>query len=289
MEAEVFIWALAATVIAGIQAFLLKVVANQGRNSALNSLMMYGFSGIAALAAAIFFYDMPDEIGMIILLGVLGGVTHAVGNFFRIESLKSIDSVIFFPLNKVLGPLLVVIGGLWFFSESLTLWEIIGIALSICVPLLLVSSVERHRQNNLGRGITLMAISTALTSAGILFSKQGTTYDSTLMWIMFLGQAAGTVTSLILFLREKHVRDGRYFGITKEDIKLGLWSALLSFTGFWAMLKAVSMGQVSIVYVIHAHYILIPIVLSIWWYREHIDARKVAAVALSFLAIGLLI
>jgi hypothetical protein len=41
--------------------------------------------------------------------------------------------------------------------------------------------------------------------------------------------------------------------------------------------------------VIHAHYILVPIILSIWWYGEHINTRKVAAVVLSFLAISLLI
>ena len=72
-------------------------------------------------------------------------------------------------------------------------------------------------------------------------------------------------------------------------MKLGAITGVFSFTGFWMLLKAMSMGQISIVYVIHAHYILVPIVLSIWWYREHINVRKVAAVGVSFLAIALLI
>ncbi len=289
MDDAVFIWALAATLIAGVGAFVQKIVANQGRNSALNGFLMYSISGAAAFLAAVLLYEIPKDMPAIILFGVLGGVTHALGNFVRIESLKFIDSVIFFPLNKVFGPLLVVCGGLWWFGEILTGWELLGIGLSICVPLLLVSSVERHRQKNLHNGLLLLLVSTILTSFGILFTKQGLLYDATLLWVMLLGQIAGATTSLILFFREKHVREGVNFGVTRSDMWLGLLSALFSFTGFWAMLKALSIGQVSIVYVIHAHYILIPILLSIWWYREHIDGRKIAAVALSFLAIGLLI
>ena len=52
---------------------------------------------------------------------------------------------------------------------------------------------------------------------------------------------------------------------------------------------ALSTGLVSIVYIIQAHYILIPIVLSVWWYRDHINVRKFIAVVVSFFAITLLV
>ncbi|MEK7155883.1 MAG: DMT family transporter, partial [Patescibacteria group bacterium] len=289
MDGVVFAWTLGATIIGGVQAFVQKVVANQGRNSALNGFLMYGLSAVAAFVTLVLFYEVPKELFEIVVFGLLGGVTHAIGNFIRIESLKSIDSVIYFPINKVLGPLIVIVGGIWWFGESLALREIIGITVSICVPLILVSSAEKHRQVNLHLGLILLVISTVLTSFGALLTKKGLAYDETLLCVMLLGQIAGAATSLIIFLREKHVRDGKNFGITLADLKLGAITGVFSFTGFWMLLKAMSMGQISIVYVIHAHYILVPIVLSIWWYREHINVRKVAAVGVSFLAIALLI
>ena len=289
MESVIFAWTLAATVIAGLQAFVQKVIANQGRNAAFNGFLMYGISGMLAFVFLVLFYEVPDELFWVGVFGLIAGITHAIGNFIRIESLKYIDSVIYFPINKVLGPIIVIVGGLVWFGETLTMQQIVGISLSLCVPLLLISAAEHKRQIDLRTGLIFLVLSTVLTSLGALFTKKGLSYDETVLVIMMLGQASGAATSLMIFLREKHVRDGKNFGITVEDIKYGVLTALLSFSGFFAFLKAVQVGQISIVYVIHAHFILIPIVLSIWWYGEHVNLRKVAAVAVSFLAIGLLV
>jgi uncharacterized membrane protein len=54
-------------------------------------------------------------------------------------------------------------------------------------------------------------------------------------------------------------------------------------------MNAMSTGQVSLVYTIQAHYIVIPIILSVIYYKEHMDLRKFAAVVLSMVAIGLLV
>jgi drug/metabolite transporter (DMT)-like permease len=289
MDGTTFAWTLAATLFAGIQLFFQKVVASQGRNAALNGALMYGLSGAAILFIIFFWYDVPESINAIALFGLLAGITHAIGNFVRIESLRFIDSVIFFPLNKVLGPIIVVIGGVWWFGDALSARESIGVILSICVPLVLISATEKHRQTDLTRGLLFLVISTVLTSVGILFTKQGLLFDPTLFYIMGMGQLFGMITSLAIFFRERHVRASKHFGITSADLWLGALAGILSFASFYSLLKAMSLGQLSLVYVIHAHYILVPIILSIWWYGEHINTRKVAAVVLSFLAISLLI
>ncbi len=76
--------------------------------------------------------------------------------------------------------------------------------------------------------------------------------------------------------------------IEKRDVVLGLVSGTLGFFATYTLLQALLSGLVSIVYVIVAHYILIPIVLSVWWYGEHINFRKVAAIVLSLVAISVL-
>jgi len=289
MDGITLAWTLAATLFAGIHLFLQKIVANENRSSAFNGFFMYGISGAMALAVMFSISEIPEEWAAIGFFAIIAGVTHGIGNFVRIESLKYIDSVIYFPINKVLGPLIVLVGGIVFFKDSLTVLQYIGIIASICVPLLLVSATEKHLQNNLRLGIIFLVVSTLLTAGSTLFTKQALVDTSTVLFVLSIGQIAGTVSSLIILLKQHGREFRKTLNLDFREIYLGVIGGILAFFSSYSLLKALSLGLISIVYTIHAHYILVPIVLSIWWYREHINVRKVAAVALSFLAIALLV
>ena len=282
-----FLWALAATVAAGVQVFSQKVVAHERRDSALNGIFGYGIS--ATLAALVFFvgFSVPAQWQVIGLIAATAGLVHGAGSFLRIESLKHIDTVIYFPINKVIGPLIVVVIGVWWFGDSLSWWQYIGIALSITVPLLLVSSAEKHRQHNLALGLILLVISTVLTSLTSPFQKAALNIDPTLFFTMMVAQFAGTIASITLYWYTKR-HEGQYLSLHGRDVKLGIINGILQFVSFFSFLKAVSLGLISIVYVIHAHYILVPIILSVWWYKDHINVRKIVAIVISTLAITLL-
>lgn len=284
MDTATFLWTLAATLLAGIQLFFQKVVAQEKRDSAFNGLMMYGISGVAAAVLLFMGHVVPVEWKLIALFGLFSGAIHSLGNFIRIEGLKYIDSVVYFPINKVLGPVLVVLGGVLIFSESITFKQYIGICFSLTVPLLLISSVEHMRQNNLRRGIWFVVLSTVCTSISILLTKEVIGLDADVLFILATAQIAGVLSSGALLVRKKRSLSH----LDRRDVLLGAIAGILGFCSYYALLKALSTGLISIVYVIQAHYILIPIVLSVWWYKEHINMRKIIAVAVSFLAIGLL-
>lgn len=288
MDQATLYWTLTATALGGVQLFFQKVVAEEKRNSAFNGFMMYGLSAIAALLVLFLQSELPKEWLMASLFGLAGGVFHASGNFIRIEALKYIDSVIYFPLNKMLGPFLVVVGGVFLFGESLKVIQYLGIALSLSVPLILISSAEHHRQNNLRQGLVFVVISTVLTAVSALLVKQGTAYDSSVLLLLAYAQLSGAVASAVIFFRQTGSSRLRIASIDKRDLHLGIIAGAIAFFSAYTMLKALSMGFASLVYVIHAHYILIPIILSVWWYRDHINMRKFAAVVVSFLAIALL-
>jgi drug/metabolite transporter (DMT)-like permease len=287
MDQATFLWALAATLLAGIQVFSQKVVAHEGRDSALNGIFGYGISGIIAAAIFLVFYDLPEAWIPILAIASISGIVHAAGSYIRIESLKFIDAVIYFPVNKVLGPLLVVFIGVWWFGENLNLYQYIGIAFSLTVPLLLVSSSEHHRQQNLQLGLILLVASTILTALTSPVMKAAIDMDATLFFSMLVGQGAGTFSSILLYAYSKR-EERKYFSLHARDIQLGLTNGVLQFFSFYAFLMALSLGFVSIVYVIHAHYILIPIILSVWWYKDHINMRKFVAIVVSSAAIALL-
>lgn len=288
MSAETLAWTLASTFFAGVALFLQKVVAEERRSSAFNGLVSYGTSGGVALLLAFSLSRVPEHWQAMVLLGLAAGAAHGLGNFLRIESLKYIDSVIFFPLHKIIGPLLVVIGGIAFFHDDLRIWQYIGVTLSLTVPLLLISSAERLRQSNLMRGLQFMAYSSFLSAAAVLFSKQGLLYPGAVILVLITSQFAGTLASALILVRTHGLGSAMVSHADRRDMWLGIWSGVISFVSSYCLFRAIATGFVSLVYVIQAHYILIPIILSVWWYKDHIDIRKFAAVVVSFLAITLL-
>ncbi len=288
MSLEAALWTLTTMFAGGVQVFLQKVIAHEGRSNGLNGAFMYaGPTGVALVA--LLFVGIPTAWQMVTLYAVLSGAVYSIGNYVRVESFKYIDTVLYLPLNKVLGPLLVIAGSLLFLGESLTRWQVLGVAFSVCVPLLLISSTEKHRQNNLKLGLLFLVASTALMSASYIFNKPGLALDQSVFFFMFVSQATGFVLSMAFHLRSNK-NESHLASLTKRrDWELGALTMVISVIALYALLKAISIGQLSLVYTIQAHYILIPIILSVWWYGEHINARKLFAVVVSFLAIGLLI
>lgn len=287
MDAVTFAWTIATTLFAGLQLFVQRMVAKEGRDSAFAGFLMYAVSLVFALAMLPAF-GIPEAWLLIAVFGLLSGATHGFGNFLRLEALKDIDSVIYFPINKVLGPILVVIGGVLWFSEALVAREYLGIALSLSVPLLLISAGEHSRQNNLKRGLMFLVVSTILTSIAMLFSKAGTNESANIVFLLLMTQVAGVVSSALVFYHQRHPHLSYFAHLERRDFTLGLTIGILSFLAYYTFLTALSTGYVSLVYVIHAHYILIPIILSVWWYKDHINMRKFFAIVLSSLAILLL-
>ncbi|KKW09394.1 MAG: hypothetical protein UY44_C0002G0034 [Candidatus Kaiserbacteria bacterium GW2011_GWA2_49_19] len=288
MDQTTFYWTIAATIFGGIQLFFQKVVAQEKRDSAFNGLMMYGVSGIAVFIYLFAYYGIPSEWRIIVGFALAGGALHGIGNYIRIEALKYIDSVLYFPINKVLGPLIVVIGGIFILGDSLTPQQYIGIGTSFIVPMLLISSTEHHRQNNLRQGMKFVVISTIFTSASILFTKQATSYEQAVLFVFVIAQIAGSASSLAILMKQRGFKFSGGLALDRRDMYLGLIAAVLGIFSTYTLITALSTGLVSLVYVIHAHYILIPIVLSVWWYKDHINLRKILAIVVSFLAIGLL-
>src|SRR6185437_5606099 len=108
MDTTTLLWTLGATFFAGLQLFISKIVAHEKRDGAFQGLMMYGVSGAIALVIAIS-HPWPAHWLIAGIFGLAAGGIHSFGNYIRIQSLKNIDSVIYFPLNKLIGPLAVVI------------------------------------------------------------------------------------------------------------------------------------------------------------------------------------
>lgn len=287
MDSVTLMWALAATVLSGMQMFTGKVIAHNKGSSAFNALMTYAVSGV--MAYGVWFYYgsvVPDAWKWIVFFALGSGVLHGIGYIIRIDALHHVDSTLFFPLNKILGPILVCLGGVWWLGESLTGIQMLGIVLSLSVPVLLISNTEHSRQKNLKLGLALVVISTLFTSVSMVMTKQGADLDAQVIFMMMVSQLGASVISLAIYLYQN--KPSELLRATFFDINVGLVSGFFAFVSFYALLVAYNLGKISLVYTVHAHYILVPVFLSVWWYKEHIDMRKFAAVVLSCVTITLL-
>lgn len=289
MSYEAVLWIIITTILTGVHATLGKIIAQKKINIALNSVFNFLFSFIFFAIILIFKnQNLPENYLLIIYISLCGGFLYGISFIFRIKSLENIDSVLFFPINKILGPILAVLGGIFIFGEYLNIKQFIGVSLSILVPILLINKTEKIRQNNLFIGLIFLFISVISGIVQVYFLKYLLNLKADIFIIVtFMQFFAFVVSFLILFYENK--KDKIVFKITKLDIYYGLFSGLIATFSFGTFVKALSLAPLSLLYTIHAHYILIPIIFSVFYYREHINFRKAMAVIISMLAISFLI
>lgn len=280
-----FALALISMVAAGFLSFIFKMAAAHGHSGGIVMAYVYGVMGLWS-TGVIWYFDIAfsDDWLVTIGLGVFVGVGIALSNIAKIASLKNIDSAIFFPIYKALGPIAITVIGIVAFAEQFTLFESIGIVAGITVPLLLLHKSEKSRQNNLQLGLIFMLV--AIFFSIITVVAQKIVSDSGMSLWLFLMTAgyAGAVASVLVHLyRERDLSTNRL--INPQLLLLGLVGGVLEVTISYTFMRALEGGQVAIVYTIVSFYLLIPIVLSVWFYQEHMNMRKAFAIGLSILAI----
>jgi drug/metabolite transporter (DMT)-like permease len=238
MSPEAIFWTTLTTLFSGVFVAMSKVVVQKNLNPNLNTVLSYGISLFGMLC--LFFgtnAQIPDNYTTIILLAFAGGVIYGVSFLTRMESLRYIDSVIFFPINKILGPILVVSGSILMFGEALTSMQIFGVLLSICVPLLLISKQEKHRQNHLYLGIILLIISTFASALNLMFPKTALNFINSLSFY-YVWQYFATLLFALLYYVYCEYKNPTRHTITKHEINVGLFTGVFSFLTAYTWMRA---------------------------------------------------
>jgi drug/metabolite transporter (DMT)-like permease len=277
--------ALASVVFAGLLSFILKIGAERRYSGAV-------LNGIAALVSLLITLAVGWWLGervtvFVMLMAVANGGLFVYGTLARSDALSAIDAAIFFPIYKIVGPALVLAAGIIVFGERLTLMQSVGFVLALSVPLLLIDRVEHSRQRDLKRGVWLAIVAAVCISVGQIFSKMVMATGSG-PYLYSAAAYAMTVAGIGIPFAYRHgtevVRASRW----QDIVWLGTLAGIFQCLGFITLLYAFQSGPVSTTYAINSTYILIPIILSIWYYGEHWNARKVIAIALSIGAVVLL-
>lgn len=286
-----FIFAVASALIGGFGAFANKITAQRKYDSELVLLINAITSIVILFPLAIFFEGYSVVSPALFFLVLISGMIATSTALMKVYALHYIDSAIFLPLFKVVGPIIVIGFGVLFFNESFTSREWFGLMVSLLVPLLLISKMERLRQNNLNLGIILIFVAAAVSSVIAVLQKYATEIAEAPLWIVAFS-SLGMFVSSTLYYFYKHRRRSLEIirgNFSKGVFMVGMVRTVFAGGGFYLTILAYTYGgPLGVVYTINSLYILPPIILAIVFYNEHWNMRKVFAIVLSIAALALL-
>jgi drug/metabolite transporter (DMT)-like permease len=268
---------------AGMFSFTLKIAAEKGIPA--SRLMMHVYSWGVLFSFLLFYNSFQiGDIMSVVIFAFLHQFFYYLAIITRVRSLEHIDSTIYFPLYKTIGPIIILIVSFLFFHESLNVSGWIGVILGIVTSMLLISKKESHRQGNLSKGLILMFVGTLLTTLTVMVGKIVRTGDFNIELYILLSMCFGLLLSLITFLRPFKIQERSSLGSKNKKIYLlGFLSGIALFGTIYSFTLALE-GHTAIVYTINSFSILIPVLLSVFFFKEHFNIKKGAAILSSILA-----
>lgn len=279
-----FLFAIFSALTSGSYSFVIKISAENHNNPTELTFYSFLFSVIILIFLSPFLNIESNGIFWFALgLAFVNALTFYFGITTRVISLKNIDSAIYFPIYKTLGPLLVLLISLFIFGEELSGMEWIGIIVGITVPLLLLTKKENARQRNLKVGLFFLIIGTVCTVIAAWAAKAYVVLGGAPILFIVLTHIIATAFGYgNMKFKEKKGKLKKY-----SQEKMYLLSFLLGIFNlmtFYFYLRALE-GNLAIVYTINSFSLLVPVLLSIVVYKEHFNLRKALAVVLSIVAI----
>jgi len=270
----------------GIQRFLYKVSAEKRCNSAWTS---FSFMGTVALLSSILFFASKETLTNLFFLLCISFVNSAsflANTITAMEALKRISMSVVYPVIR-LNTTVVVIFSIIYFRDRLSIYQILGIILAIIVILILIRydyEEQRVRDKNVKVGFILIFLALLSGVVAAISTKFAAIYTNTLGF-MAISYIFSTFFSLGLRKRLKSEQENSNH---RNALIIGCSMGLANFIGFYAFLKALSMGPLSIIISISGMYFVIAIVLSALIYREKLNRLRIAGICLTIIAVTLM-
>ena len=288
METWIF-YALLSAFVGGFYSFSFKMIAQRNYDTHLATFYSYFVASVLIGWGLLFFWNFNgtiQDLYLVIFLWLLNIWFYTASIHSRVESMRNIDSVIFFPLYKTFWPIIVTMLSIFWFKEILDFKEVLWIIVGISVPLLLLTKTENRIQKNLYRWFIFILITSALTAVSSILPKYAQVahlnigvfiFFSFLFWVIFS-----------YFWYKHHLKKAK-----RNYNTVGLWKFafivwFLHAGAFYTFMRAME-WNLAIAFTINSFSILVPIILSIIFYGEHFNLKKGLVIGLSIVSILLFI
>ena len=279
-----FIYALLSALFAWFFSFSSKLSVEKNHNP---NIVTFYSSIIAFGLVVVLVLFFPQEAYWNILLwfvaGFFNGCLYAITILTRIKSLKYIDTSIYFPVYKSIWPVLVVIIWIFIFSEVLSMKEIIWVILWIIVPILLIWRNRKSKKTR--KWIYYLVIWLLFSIVTVFIAKLVVNYS---IWSNYYIMFSFLFTALFtIYLNNRKKVNNKSISYSISKIKrVWIITWIMNFLSFYFFMKAIELwNNLWVIYTINSLYIIVPIILSILYYKEHFDFKKFLAILLTIVSL----
>lgn len=280
-----YTYALAAFFLMGTQNFLYKVSAERGCNT---GWITFFFMATVACLSSILWLIQQEPIAnfcLLLFLSFLNSLSFLVATVTHIESLKYLPATTVYSVTR-LNLVIVTVFSVFFLKDQLSGRQIIGILCAIsAIPVLTQGLNKGNTAINQGRqGFIYLAICLFASALASISSKYAAMYVNKIAFLTIV-YTMGTLASAGLGNR---FRTTTVKSNHRGTFGLGFAIGILNFAGYFAFLKALSFGPLSLVASIVSMHFVVAIVLSILIYRERLTAPRALGFVLTILSIALI-
>ena len=233
-----------------------------------------------------------DNYFWIIIFALINSTFFAMGIIAKMISLKKASSSIVFPITK-LNSVFLIIFAIFIFKESPLLNQWLGIILSFSMLFYISFNLSEEKDNKKtytkeGQkwGIFYAILAALSTSVSMLVGKLASTRVP-LMSYMLLSYSLVYINTLWInkfFIKAKFKSKEE----KNKTTKFGTITGVLNFSGYYMSLKAVSLGPLSLIQGITSNVFIIPVFLSIVFYKEKLTQKKIIILLISIASIYLI-
>ncbi len=285
------LFAIASIFFAGFKNFWLKVIAQRNYNTSLVSI--YSYSSAAIIWGLYYFYlnwfNFKEEFLYVLLwLALLKVILWFLSTITKVISLENIQSIVFFPLFKTTTLVALTLCSIFLFWEKLNYQQSLWIWIWLIIPFFLLTKWEWKKHLNLKKGILFLWVTSLLMVLTSIVEKEINVRNWDIELFVFLSMSFGIFVSLFsykTFHKEKK-------WIKKYNQKwIGLFGILLwalHFLTAYTFVKALQ-WNLAVVYTMNSFSILIPIILSVIFYKEEMTYKKAFVILLSIVSVVLFI
>ncbi len=320
LEENWYYFTLISLLLYGIYYYLLDYFINHKKRSLTTSVATCsivagnGFSVVILtfIIIVIYFYKNEFIFGFFaaFLLGTVQGILFFFGNSFKFESRRIYPQHIVLSITKT-NILLVIIFSWFILGEfaSVTSYNFVGL-------FLIGLSIYLFRDFEIGKGIAekskklkkdshvyikgmlYLGLATIVAAAISLLAKYAVDpFNLNIFLFMFFSNFFSCCAGLYFIYSEKRKRSEKLqttdnnqslnHDITRA-FKKGVWLGIINFASYACLLKALSIGDASVIIPIFSLYIVIPLLLTCIIQGEKLTEKATVAVILSILAVMIL-
>ncbi len=270
----------------GIQTFLYKVSAARKCNTAKTMLSFMITVAILSLFFWIFTKQEIGDIKFLIFFAIINAIFFLATTVTRINALKYVPTSISYPIIRV-STIFVVAFSIFYFKDTLSYYQFAGIILAVLVVFILYKNDKEDKVKNFKIGLALTFIAMITSALTTTAQKFASLYVNKLSYITL----AYFINIFLVLMLNKQIA-GEVKSNSKKSTRdawlIGLFIGIFNFIGFFYVLKAYSLGPLSIVAPLHDMNFVIAIILATIIYKEKLTKRRVLGIVLSVVSVILL-